>query len=311
MAAAPSPEPRRVAVTGSSGFVGRHLLKALDAAGVPAASFHRSRPEPAPPSDRAWEVVDPLDPSSVTAALRRSRATALIHLAGMRAPAGAPHGASATAEANFAAAAVCLEAAMEAGLRRVVLLGSAEEYGPQAGPLREDAPLDPRTPYGISKAAATSMALALHRGRACPVVVLRAFSVYGPHQPAHMFVAEAIACAVGRQPFRMTAGEQKRDLVYVEDVVTALLAALDAPGVEGHVLNVGSGTAHRLRDVAALIWRLSGTDAPLLVGERPAVPEELYDTWADVTRAADLLGWRPRVPLERGLADTIGWAARA
>src|SRR5262249_20732714 len=165
--------------------------------------------------------------------------------------------------------------------------------------------------YGASMAASAQFARALHASQGCPVVVLRLFSVYGPEQPAEMFVAQAIACAVRGEPFEMTEGRQRRDLVYVNDVVTALLAAAQAPGVEGKVIHVGSGQAHALRDVAQLIWRLSESEAPLRIGARPAPAEELHDTWADITLARRLLNWYPEVDLEAGLGATIEWAQEA
>jgi nucleoside-diphosphate-sugar epimerase len=193
------------------------------------------------------------------------------------------------------------------GVRRVVLLGSAEEYGAQDGPLREDMPLRPLTFYGITKAAATSLALAMHAAGGCPAVILRPFTVYGPGQPKDMFVAEAVEAAVAGEPFRMSQGEQRRDFIYVQDLVEALLASALAPGLEGHVVNVGTGRARRLRDVAERIWQLTGSTAPLLVGARPASPHQLHDTWADTSAARRLLGWQPRVELDQGLAEAIEW----
>jgi nucleoside-diphosphate-sugar epimerase len=150
----------------------------------------------------------------------------------------------------------------------------------------------------------------MHASEGCPVVILRPFSVYGPHQPGYMFVAEAIDCALSGQPFRMTHGRQKRDLVYVDDVVRALIAAARTEGLEGQAINIGSGRPLPLRDVAALILRLSESRAPLLIGARNAPAEETHDTWADISLARRLLDWEPRVELEDGLRRTIQWARR-
>jgi dTDP-L-rhamnose 4-epimerase len=123
-----------------------------------------------------------------------------------------------------------------------------------------------------------------------------------------MFVSEAIDCAVRGLPFRMTEGRQKRDLIYVDDAISAFIAAAESPSVDGQIINIGSGEAHALRDVAQLIWQLSGTDAPLMIGARSAGATELHDTWADIERAQEMINWAPQVSLEDGLTQMIAWA---
>ena len=205
---------------------------------------------------------------------------------------------------------ILLIAARSAGVERIIIIGSADEYGNQVveGPLNESLELHPVSPYAMSKAAATGVALAMHASNGLPVVILRPFTVYGPGQPRNMFVSEAIDCAVRGEAFRMSEGCQTRDLVYIDDAIRAFLAAAQAPDVEGKVINIGSGRAYALRDVAELIWRLSETRAPLMIGARNAGADELHDTWADVTRARALLGWEATTSLEEGLRLTIEWA---
>ncbi len=118
-----------------------------------------------------------------------------------------------------------------------------------------------------------------------------------------MFVSEAIDCAVRGIAFDMTEGRQRRDLVYIDDAIRAFLAAAISPRVEGNVINLGSGQAHALRDVAEMIWRLSETPAALLMGTRSAQAMELHDTWADITMARTLLGWEPTIKSRRRAAS--------
>jgi nucleoside-diphosphate-sugar epimerase len=155
---------------------------------------------------------------------------------------------------------------------------------------------------------ATNQAIAMHARDGCAVVVVRPFSVYGPGQPRDMFIAQAIDSALRNVEFKMTRGEQKRDLIFVDDVVSGLIAAASALGIDGCVINLGSGECHRLREVAELVWKLTGTNAPLLIGARTAREADLYDTWADITLARRLLEWEPRVDLEDGLRRTVDFA---
>jgi nucleoside-diphosphate-sugar epimerase len=194
---------------------------------------------------------------------------------------------------------------MSSGVARIVLIGSAEEYGNQRGPQQESSSPQPTSVYGNSKAIATANALKMHKERGCPVVIVRPFTVYGPDQPIEMFVAEAVDAAVRGTEFRMSEGYQKRDLVFVEDVVTGVIAAATVPNIEGQIINLGSGAAHSLRDVAQRIWEIARARSLLMIGARNAQPEELYDTWADITLARQLLNWTPSVSLNTGLERTI------
>jgi dTDP-glucose 4,6-dehydratase len=297
-----------VAITGAGGFLGRHLARTLIAQGVNPLLLVHSPTEHEVAAHVRQATLDLTERRAVDEVLEREKPQTIFHLAGTR---GLGVGAltwSHCVELNVASTVHLLESAQRHGVERIVIIGTADEYGNQPGPLSEKLPLAPASPYAVSKAVATELARAMYTRDRCPVVILRPFTVYGPGQPANMFVSEAVDCAVRGLPFRMTEGRQRRDLIYVDDAIGAFIAAAEAPGVEGQIINIGSGEAHALRDIAQLIWRLSGTDAPLMMGARSAGATELHDTWADITRAEEMMGWRPQVPLEEGLKRMIAWA---
>ena len=296
----------RVAVTGAGGFLGRHLARALFALECDPLLLVNTPLEKGFSFEARQAKLDLTDPKAVTEVLERERPATLFHLAGTRAL-GHERPWSDCVELNVAATVHLLDAARRAEVQRVIIIGSADEYGNQPGPLRETLPLLPVSPYAVSKAAATRFAQAMYERDGCPVVILRPFTVYGPRQPVNMFVSEAIDCALRGEAFRMTEGTQRRDLVYLDDAIRAFIAAAQATSIDGRVINIGSGEAHALRDVAKLIWRLSESEAPLLIGARPAAPSEVHDTWADISVAHESLGWEPRVSLEAGLTAMIEW----
>src|SRR5262249_8651811 len=279
----------KVAITGGTGFIGSHLVRQLVLAGcrpVLLARAHRHL-EPGLGGQGRFVRCDITDAESVRVAIENEKPHTLFHLAGTR---GSRAGAD-CASVNFHGTAHLLEVAIRNQVRRILLVGSAEEYGNQAGPLGEWLPPRPRSQYGVSKAVATRHALQLYVRQHCPVVVVRPFSVYGPGQPREMFVAHALEKAIRNTPFEMSPGEQKRDLIFVDDVVRGLIRAATVPRIEGRVVNLGTGRAYQLREVARRIWEMSGTRAPLLMGALQAGPEELCDTWADTKTARELLDW--------------------
>lgn len=298
-----------VLITGASGFIGGHLVRSIISTGkkpILLSRFDAASQKFDDIRDRARIMhADLTDGESIKKIIFETKPATIIHLAGTRGN-GDARGAHIACEAiNAIATAQILEAAVSASVERIVIVGSAEEYGDQSGPLVESMPVQPRTPYGISKAKATEFALNMHRERGCPVVIVRPFSVYGSDQPRSMFIAEAVESSVRNITFQMSHGEQRRDLIFVNDVVRGLIAAASVERIEGQIINLGTGRAHRLRDVAEMIWKLTETEAPLAVGARYAPQEELHDTWADITLARRLLDWEPQVDLETGLRETI------
>lgn len=252
--------------------------------------------------------MDLRDGDAVREVIVRERPQTLFHLAGTRGHGTLDQAWSDCVEVNVAATVRVLSAARMARVRRVVILGSAAEYGDQGGPLRETMPLRPQSPNGLSKAAATAFARRIHELQQLPVVNLRPFTVYGPWQPGHMFVAEAVNHALANRPYAMSRGLHRHDLIFVDDAVRAIIAASYSPNVEGRVINVGSGRDYSLREIAEAIWRISGSSAPLQFGTRPAPCEFLHDTSADISVARELLGWAPQIDIESGLRRCVEWA---
>jgi nucleoside-diphosphate-sugar epimerase len=306
------PTSKRILVTGGSGFVGQHLLRALLGAGYRPVATTRSLSGLGVTEDLRsavnWVEVDLNYPPSV-APLGETGWDTVFHLAGVRVSEGAPGAVERNLEGNFTATENLLKVLGSSwNDGRFLAVGSAEEYGFQDGPMTEQLPLRPVTSYGGSKARMTELVLKWASNARLSATVLRPFTVYGPGQPGQMFVAQAITHAVAGRPFAMTEGQQKRDLVFVSDVVTGLMSAMTAPvAIEGNAINLGSGKSTSLLEVAEMVWHLSSSTAPLVIGGRPGPPHELHDTCADISRARRWLNWSPQVPLDAGLQATIEW----
>ena len=294
---------QRVLVTGGGGFIGRHLVDALLADGQDVAIASRHAVERV--GARIFSV-DLTRPDEIGRLLDEIRPTTVFNLAGQRESASsADH--RTPIDINLVAAMDLARKAADRGSNRIILLGSAEEYGDQPMPVDELAALRPASLYGASKAAMTLHAMALRTLNAAPVVVVRPFSVYGPGAPKNMFLTEAADCAARGAPFRMTDGQQRRDFIYVTDVVRGLLLAASAPTAVGEVFNLGCGVSHSMKDVAEALWRISGTSAELQIGARAKPAGDLKETCANIERARNILGWQPHIGLEEGLRLT--WLA--
>jgi UDP-N-acetylglucosamine/UDP-N-acetyl-alpha-D-glucosaminouronate 4-epimerase len=198
-----------------------------------------------------------------------------------------------------------LLAARDEGIRRVVFASSSSVYGNSDElPRVETQNPDPISPYGVSKLAAERYCVSFARVYPIETVALRYFNVFGPNQdPTSQYAAVVprfVTAIAEERPVTVYGdGEQKRDFTFVSNIVEANLLAADADGVSGRVLNVATGRGTSVNELADTIGAVLGKDV-----EREYDAEragDVRDSWADVSRARELLGWQPRVDLEEGL----------
>jgi len=207
---------------------------------------------------------------------------------------------------NIEATQVLLEACRSATLEKVVYASSSSIYGDiVAIPMREDAMPQPVSPYGVTKLAAEQLCYLYHVNYSVPTVSLRYFTVYGPRQRPDMGFHRFLRAAIlGETVSIYGDGEQTRDFTYVEDIVSANIAAA-VQGVPGRVYNIGGGSRVSLNQALAMIERVSGCR---LRREFDAVQRgDMRHTCADTELARKDLGFEPRVNLEEGLAAENAW----
>ncbi len=310
----------RCLVTGAAGFVGVNLCRVLSASGTAPAEVHGT----VRPGGRTWRLgaleasarvhpVDLREPAAVRRLIREVRPRFVFHAAACSAYGGASLGDCALD--GVAALAHLLDALAEAPAERVVVVGSSLAYGPGERAHREDDALRPASLRGAGRAAASVFALGAARGGGFPVVELRLFSVYGPWEPLHRLIPRALRAALDGEELPLTVpgpdGGPRRDLVFVDDVAEACLRAATAPGVDGLAINVGSGRETSNEEVVRAVERVTGRAIRTRPGRYPRHGTDAEHWLADVSRAGELLGWRPRRSLAEGLAVTADWLGEA
>jgi nucleoside-diphosphate-sugar epimerase len=295
-----------VLVTGATGFVGSHLVRALVADGHDVVVITR-------PSSDLWRLHDVLDWVELVA-------TDLVHI-----DADEPHPSlndvevvfhlaaegvtpsadtHAVVESNVVGTLRLLEFARAVGVERFVYAGSCFEYGAGTN-LREDALPQPSSDYAASKSAAW---LLVHAGSyELPVVSIRPFTVYGPYEAAYRLVPSTILRALEDAPIELTEGEQTRDFVYVEDVVEAFRAAAEREDVVGRTFNACTGIETSVRSLAGLVVESTRSASELRFGALPYRDDELWRLSGDPEVAARELGWVASTPLAEGVRRTAEW----
>ena len=207
---------------------------------------------------------------------------------------------------NIEATHVLLEACVGRSVERFVYASSSSVYGDSVSlPAREDALVQPVSPYGVTKLAAEHLCALYHVNYGVPAVSLRYFTVYGPRQRPDMAFHRFLRAIILDQPITLFGdGEQTRDFTYVHDAVTAAVAAATV-GVPGRVYNIGGGSRVSVNRVLEMIGLVSGRRP--LVSVDPAQKGDMRHTYADTRLARTDLGFVPAVNFEEGLTAEYQW----
>lgn len=307
---------RAVLVTGATGFLGTHLVRALAAAGARVHAIRR-RPEQEtrlPCPNIVWHLGDLIDAGSLERAVAASRPEVVFHLAAYG-TAYAQQDAAAALHSNVLGSFHLFQALGDRPARLVVA-GTSAEYGRAAGqgPLREDRACQPTWLYPATKNAAVVLATTFGRQHGREVVALRPFGPYGPADNPDRVIPHILSALLAGREVPLTLGEQVRDFTYVDDCVEAFLLAAIRPLPEtGRIYNIGSGRGVKIRNLATILAQAVGGDAleRLRFGAQPYRESEPWEVVGDIAAAAADLGYAPRVPLAEGIARTLDWYERS
>jgi len=304
-------------VTGATGFAGSHLVDhLLEHEPVVAAWAHVRDSESHLAHDPRvlGNSVDLLDRSKVATALVDLRPSAIYHCGGIAHVGESWSQPVRALRVNVMGTHHVLEGVREAGLGCAVLVtGSALVYRPSMEPLREDDPIGPSDPYGVSKLAQEMLAT---RATGVPALIVRPFNHAGPRQsPTYVtssFARQIAEIEAGRREPVLRVGnlESRRDITDVRDTVRAY-RLLVRHGQPGRPYNVCSGVAHRVQDLLDALMRLSTASIRVEVDADRLRPSDNPIMMGDRSRIAAETGWEPAISIDRTLGDLLDyWRAR-
>ncbi|MCA9558382.1 MAG: SDR family oxidoreductase [Myxococcales bacterium] len=309
--------PRRVLVTGGAGFIGSHLVRALLARGdevVVIDNFETGqRANLAEVADRIRLVEGSIaDAAAVADALEG--VDAVLHEAALPSVPKSLERPVDTHRANVVGTLTLLEGCRRMGVQRFVYAASSSAYGDHAAESKsEDLEPRPKSPYAVQKLAGEYYCRVFHALYGLQTVALRYFNVFGARQnPKSQYAAVVPAFVTrmlaGRPPIVHGDGLQSRDFTYIDNVIEANLAALRAPSSAcGRVYNAACGDSITLLRLVASINEILGTSIePQHVEARAG---DVRHSRADVSAAAEALGFRAAVSVDDGLRETVAWYA--
>lgn len=310
--------PERVVVTGAAGFIGSTLVLRLLAEGrrvvgldsfdpfYPASYKHANLREAR--RSPAFRLVtgDVRDTAAVADAIADG-ADAVVHLAALAGVRPSLERPAVYADVNVHGTAVVAEAAVRAGVPKLVFASSSSVYGErEGGPFRESDPVDrPISPYAATKRAGELLLHSFHHAHGLDVTCARIFTAYGPRQRPDLAIRKFAERMLRGDSIPVFGdGTSVRDFTYVDDLVEGLVRALDR-GRGYSILNFGAGRTVSVQDVIAALERALGCKAS--IEWLPRQTGDVSRTWSDTSAARETLGWEPRIGLEEGIGRFAAW----
>lgn len=300
-------------ITGGTGFIGSHLVRALVHHGVKPHVITRSSASGVP-----WRLrdlrgyvhlheADLRDGGAVDDVLRDVEPRYVLHLAAYTHAGKAWSHLEECVDVNVRGTMNLLRASHRVAVARFAYVSSTEVYGHAPIPYTEDAMPEPASPYATTKLAGEYLSRNFAARGTMEVRIARPSNVYGPSQTADRVVPELICRALESKDLSLTSGRQTREFCYVSDIVPPLLELFTAPGLGDRPLNLGSGEETSILDLAQLIVTLTGGQSRIRPSTMRERPNEVRRMLSDSSAAATAVNWRATHHLRDGLAKTIEW----
>jgi UDP-glucose 4-epimerase len=280
---------RRVAVTGSNGFIGKKLVEHLIHAGNEVVEVSRQNGR----DIYKWSTIKDIEKCDV-----------IVHLA---ARTYVPDSFEEPREfhlQNIAMTGNAAELAHQWGAKMIYM--SSYLYGsPLYTPIDEKHPVDPHNPYAHSKYLSELLCQSYAKDFKIPVVSLRLFNVYGPGQNSNFIIPNILNQVLAGESVTLKDPRPRRDYIHINDVCSAILAAIEWESESNfEVFNLGTGVSTSVEELIALMQEISpsGFDCTFTNEYRPG---EVLDATADIQKARNVLGWNPQVDLRTGLKSML------
>lgn len=187
-----------------------------------------------------------------------------------------------------------------------VQIDSSDTYGNISAPQKEEIRESPISPYSVAKVSSTHLLQMLYRTEEFPAKIVRIFLAYGPDQGEERFIPQIINGCLKDNKFPVSAGRQLRDFCFIDDLVNGIFLALENKKANGELINIASGVPISIKDVITKIRNKIGQGTPDF-GKIKYRKKENMSLYADITKAKNILGWTPKIDLEKGLDITIDY----
>ena len=301
----------RVLVTGYPGFVSMHLVERLKKEGALIFVFKN----PSSKGDLLEKQiiksrikvfdVDITNFSSIQSCVKKIKPEIIFHLAAFTNSERTSNIIDECIKVNIEGTANLLRALKRTKYKSFVNISSTEVYGPISVPFKEVQRAQPISPYGMSKLAAEHICNFYFKIYHSPIVNLRISMIYGEFQPEDKIIPHLILSCLKKKDLQLTAGRQTKDFVYIGDVVEALVRTSLEKKANGETINIGSGHEITIYDLVLKVVEKTKISGKINFGTIPVKKGEIMRMRVTTAKAKKILGWKPRITLEKGLEKVI------
>lgn len=302
---------KKILITGANGFIGRHLVRRLNAEGYSVGALVRSvSAKTGRIEGVSYFHGDIRNYEEVKTAFSAFEPDTIIHLATYYAVMHRADEIGVMIDTNVKGTTNLLEAAKESGAVQLFInTSSTQVYEQKKQCLKEEDVIKPQSLYAVTKLYAEEACSYYADAFHLPCVTLRLFPPYGPGDHERRLIPYVIGSILKNTPPNLTTGKQEWDFVYIDDIVNAYLAVLKSyPFKDDHaIFNIGTGEAVSIRSFVEKIRVNIGSDIDLLWGSVAHRSNEVWYNSADIKKAQTVLHWSPETGIDEGIKKTVEW----
>lgn len=296
---------KRTVVTGGCGYVGNFLIKKLHKSEAKVFVFDIIPPHE-PIQEVAYYKVNILEYNLLSKLIKQIKPQKIYHLAASLNRTRDYDAIDGILDINLRGTNNLLRALEDIKYTSFIYTSTSEVYGNQTKtPFKEDMALQPASPYSLSKAAAELSIQVFSKIYNKPYTILRLFNIYGPNLPESFFIPKLITALKENRDFDMTKGEQKRDFVFIDDIIDALIAVAADRKANNQIFNICSGKSTSLRELTLYIKKLILSKASINLGTIPYRENEIWNMVGSKTKIKETLSFKNKINLATGLMKLI------
>jgi nucleoside-diphosphate-sugar epimerase len=304
---------QRIFITGAAGFIGSNLVKGLIERGYTVGIIIRDSTSTTSLETSLGKIRlyrgDIRDGKCILSCITDFSPDAIIHLATYYAVEHSPDDVGIMVDTNVRGTISILESARHNNIKLVINTSTCAVYEQKDHPLSEDDDVSPQNLYAVTKLQAEEACRFYALNYNVDAVSLRLFPPYGPGDHERRLIPYIIRMFhEGIKP-DLTTGKQKWDFLYIDDIVSAYCAVLEAYPLKNpyEIFNIGTGNAVSIRDIVQMIMKMMDRQIQLTWGTIPHRKNEVWFNSADTKKAETILGWKPVTQIADGLKKTIDW----
>ena len=305
---------QKVLLTGGNGFIGQNLAKMLKSENYELHLINGFDSK-ADKNQKSYNthIIDILNYKDINELVNKISPEYVIHLAGLTSIARSYEDFNNTININYSATVNLAESCRKQGtVKQFIFVGSSDEYGPilknKTQKINENTPLNPTSPYAVSKANAELYLQYMGNVYDFPYTVVRPFNTYGRKDNNSFFIEKTISKMLsGKHSISLGDPSLVRDWLYVDDHVSGYMKVLGNKKAISQAIQLCTGKGYSIQETAELISKMTGYKGQILWNTMPKRPFEAKIMIGDNTKAKELLGWEPKYTLEQGLEKTISF----